>query len=149
METARGPVTNAIEDADLVDVLAQAAFMTMGTLTRIAAENDLSLTLLRVLAILRDRRLRMGELVDHMGLEKSTLTGLVGRAEKLGLLFREGNPGDGRGVDVYLSEEGRCLAGHLEQHVADHFRPMTGALDAAERAQLHTLLLKMLEGGQG
>jgi hypothetical protein len=32
--------------------------MTMAVLTRVAADNELSLTQLRVLAILRDRRLR-------------------------------------------------------------------------------------------
>ena len=75
---------DAVPDG-LVDALAQAAFMTMAVLTKVAADNDLSLTQLRVLAILRDRRLRMTALADYLGLEKSTMTGLVNRAEKRGL----------------------------------------------------------------
>ncbi|MCU1407511.1 MAG: Transcriptional regulator, MarR family protein, partial [Glaciihabitans sp.] len=74
--------------AELIDALAQSAFVTMGALTRIASENDLSLTQLRVLAILRDRRLRMTDLVGYLGLEKSTLTGLIDRAESRGLVSR-------------------------------------------------------------
>ena len=58
----------------------QTSFLTMATLSRIAADNDLSLTQLRVLAILRDRRLRMAELAAYLGLDKSTMTGLVARA---------------------------------------------------------------------
>ncbi len=52
----------------LADALAQAAFTTMAILNKLAAENDLSLTQLRVAGILRDRRLRMVELADYLGL---------------------------------------------------------------------------------
>ncbi|MEG8034219.1 MarR family transcriptional regulator [Sphingomonas sp. LR61] len=72
------------EDEQLVDALGEAAFRTMGPLTGLAADAGLSLTQLRVLAILRDRRLRIGDLAQYLGLEKSTMTGLVARAEKKG-----------------------------------------------------------------
>lgn len=49
--------------AALADALVPAAFVTMAILTRIGAENDLSLTMLRVLGILHDRRPRMSDLV--------------------------------------------------------------------------------------
>ena len=60
----------AIDQDGLVDALVQAAFVTMAVLNKLSAENDLSLTQLRVLAILRDRRLRMTTLADYLGLEK-------------------------------------------------------------------------------
>lgn len=41
----------------------------MAVLTKVAADNELSLTQLRVLAILRDRRLRMTALAGYLGLE--------------------------------------------------------------------------------
>src|SRR6202042_3742213 len=91
---------------DLIDALVTASFATMAVLTRIAAEHDLSLTQLRVLAILRDRRVKMTELADYLGLDKSTVSGLVDRAEKRGLLQRVPNPLDGRAVDVILSAAG-------------------------------------------
>ena len=76
------------EQDGLVDALARAGFATMAVLTRLSAEHDLSLTQLRVLAILRDRRVRMSTLADHLGLERSTLFGLVDRAERRNLLQR-------------------------------------------------------------
>jgi DNA-binding MarR family transcriptional regulator len=94
-----------VEHADLVDVIVQTSFATMAVLNRVAAEHDLSLTQLRVLAILRDRRLRMTELARYLGLDKSTMTGLVDRAEKRGLLRRARDPADGRVVDVFLSAD--------------------------------------------
>ena len=78
---------------DLIDALVQASFATMAVLNKIGAEHDLSLTQLRVLAILRDRRLKMSELADYLGLDKSTMTGLVDRAEKRGLLGTVRQPG--------------------------------------------------------
>ena len=76
------------EGEALVDALAHSAFVVMGALTRIGAEHELSLTQLRVLGILRDRTPRMAELADYLGLEKSTMSGLVDRAERRGLLER-------------------------------------------------------------
>lgn len=127
---------------DLVDALAQTAFATMGGLTKIASENDLSLTQLRVLAILRDRRLRMTDLVAYLGLEKSTLTGLIARAEIRGFVTRAANPDDKRAVDVMLTDEGRILASHLAEDLASYLDPIVSALDPTEQNALLDLLTK-------
>ena len=133
-----------VQAGELIDMLAQSAFMTMGVLTKLAADNDLSLTQLRVLAILRDRRLRISDLVDYLGLEKSTLTGLVSRAEKRGLLLRAPSATDGRAVDVFLSEEGLELGKQLASNLADQLGPLTDGLNRAERERLRNLLAKMI-----
>jgi DNA-binding MarR family transcriptional regulator len=134
-----------VEQDGLVDALVQASFMTMATLNKIGAEHDLSLTQLRVLAILRDRRLKMTELADYLGLDKSTMTGLIDRAEKRGLLERLRNPTDGRAVDVRISPDGARLAERLYARVTRSLSPMTGALSAADQRRLRTLLETMLE----
>src|SRR5262245_18594032 len=97
----RKPSKTPASANELVDALAQAAFVTMAVLNTLAAENDLSLTQLRVCGILRDRRLRMAGLAGYLGLEKSTMTGLVDRAEKRGLLARAPSPEDGRAIEVF------------------------------------------------
>jgi DNA-binding MarR family transcriptional regulator len=130
----------------LVDALAQSAFTIMGVLTRVSAENDLSLSQLRVLAILRDRRLKMAELADYLGLEKSTMTGLVDRAEARGLLARAPHPGDGRAVDVFLTEVGEEFAAKVGRHVSDVLRPVTDALTPAEQRRLQSLLETLVRG---
>jgi DNA-binding MarR family transcriptional regulator len=128
----------------LVDALVQTSFATMAVLTKAAADLDLSLTQLRVLAILRDRRLRMTALADHLGLEKSTMSGLVDRAQKRGLLTRAPNADDGRVVDVLITDAGARLAERVAGEVAEALTPLTGALPAADQRRLTALLARML-----
>ena len=128
----------------LVDALAQAAFATMAVLTKAAADHDLSLTQLRVLAILRDRRLRMTALADYLGLEKSTMSGLVERAERRGLLERAPSMTDGRAVDVFLSPAGAELAERLYAQVRRSLSPVTSELAPAGQRRLQTLLERLL-----
>ena len=101
--TDPAPQLAAAGQQRLIDALVMTSFATMAVLTRVAAEHDLSLTQLRLLAILRDRRLTMSELTGYLGLDKSTVSGLVDRAEKRGLLQRAPNPRDGRSVDVLIT----------------------------------------------
>lgn len=133
------------EQDGLVDALARSGFATMAVLTRLSAEHDLSLTQLRVLAILRDRRVRMSTLADHLGLERSTLSGLVDRAERRNLLQRAPNRTDGRAVDVLLTTEGARLARRLGAEVQRSLAPMTGSLTPAEQRRLRTLLERLLD----
>jgi DNA-binding MarR family transcriptional regulator len=145
-DPAAQPAAAGPEDGpeELIDALVRTSFATMAALTRIAAEYDLSLTQLRVLAILRDRRVKMSELADYLGLDKSTISGLVDRAEKRGLLLRAPNPLDGRSVDVLLSPDGRELAERGSAHIAATLSPMTSALTRAEAHRLAALLERML-----
>jgi DNA-binding MarR family transcriptional regulator len=129
---------------DLIDALVRAAFFITAALSRVAAEYDLSLTQLRVLAILRDRQAAMSELAMYLGLDKSTVSGLVARAEKRGLLKRTPNPLDGRGVDVVLTAEGIELAERGTAEVAAALSPVTSTLSRAEAYRLATLLGRML-----
>jgi DNA-binding MarR family transcriptional regulator len=98
-----------------------------------------------VLAILRDRRVRMSELADYLGLDKSTISGLVDRAEKRGLLQRAPNAADGRATDVFLTAEGFQLADLGEAKIALSLSPMTGTLTRTETLRLTALLEHVLK----
>jgi DNA-binding MarR family transcriptional regulator len=128
----------------LIDALARTAFFTTAVLSKIAAENDLSLTQLRVLAILRDRQGSMSDLANYLGLDRSTVSGLVDRAEKRGLLRRTQNPLDGRGVDVALTARGIELAERGAATAARALSPLTKTLSQAEARRLTALLERML-----
>jgi DNA-binding MarR family transcriptional regulator len=133
------------EPDDLTDALARAAFTVMAQLSRIGADNDLSLTQLRALGILRDRRLRMTELAGFLGLEKSTLSGLIDRAEKRGLVERAPSPADRRATDVFLSPRGMEVASQIHESVRRALAPMTGGLAPADQRRLQALLERMLD----
>jgi len=132
------------EDELLVDALGETAFRTMGALTGIAADAGVSLTQLRVLAILRDRRLRIGDLAEYLGLERSTMTGLVARASAKGLLAREPNAEDARAVDVVITDDGLEVARALEAALRRALLPLTTQLPVDDRRALGELLERML-----
>lgn len=136
---------SAPREEGLVDALVQASFVTMAALNTIGAENDLSLTQLRVLGILRDRRPRMAELADHLGLKKSTMTGLVDRAEERGLLARAPSADDERATEVFLTRAGAALVERLHAQVEAALRPLCDHLPAADQKKLQELLRRMLD----
>jgi DNA-binding MarR family transcriptional regulator len=133
----------------VIDALVRSTFQVTGMLTRIGAENDLSLTQLRVLGILRDRRPRVTDLAAYLGLDKSTMSGLIDRAERRGLLARDKNPYDGRAVNVYLTPAGHELIQRLVIEARRTLAPAIGRLRHEEREQLIGLLDTVLEGGVG
>lgn len=135
------------DDDALIDALVQFSYRAMGVLSRIAAENDLSLTQLRVLGILRDRQLRITAIADYLGLEKSTLSGLVDRAEKRGLVERTPSVSDRRAVEVRLTARGQELGAQLTAQLRRELAPYTSTLGGAEQGQVRTLVERMLGAG--
>ncbi|MFC4950541.1 MarR family winged helix-turn-helix transcriptional regulator [Pseudonocardia sp. GCM10023141] len=133
-------------DAELMDGLVQAAFAITSVLNRVGARHELSLTQLRVLGILRDRRLGVTELARHLGLDKSTISGLLDRAGKRGLVERGADPGDGRVVRVTLSEQGHHLAESIRVEVADLLAPFVDNLTRSEQGRMRALLARMGAG---
>lgn len=128
----------------LIDALVTSAFVTMAVINKIGAEHDLSLSMIRVLGILHDRRPRMTELADYLGLEKQTMSGLIARAEKRGLVARAPNEVDGRATDVFLTSDGAKLLKQLQAQGQQALAPLTERLSASDQQQLQQLLQRML-----
>ncbi len=145
MKQQRSMTEASASDKGLADALVTTAFVTMAIINRIGAENDLSLSLIRVLGILSDRRPRMTELADYLGLEKQTMSGLIARAEKRGLVARAPNEEDGRATDVFLTRAGAKLVERLHAQGQQALAPLIGQLSASEQGRLHELLRRMLE----
>jgi DNA-binding MarR family transcriptional regulator len=139
----------AVSDEGLADALVVTAFVTMAVINKIGAENDLSLTLIRVLGILWDRRPRMTELADYLGLEKQTMSGLIARAEKRGLVARAPNEDDGRATDVFLTRDGAKLVKQVRVQGQQALAPIIEQLSASDQQLLQQLLQRMLEARKG
>jgi DNA-binding MarR family transcriptional regulator len=129
---------------DLLDRLVLTSFTVIALLSRTAAEHDMSLTQLRMLAILRDRTPTMADLASFLGLERSSVSGLIDRAARRGLVRRTASSADGRAIEVSLTPDGHRLAGQASGEIAGLIAPMTGALGPAEQKRLTQLLGKML-----
>jgi MarR family transcriptional regulator, lower aerobic nicotinate degradation pathway regulator len=130
---------------DLRDNLVQVSFAVIAALSRVASEHGLSLTQLRVLGILRDREPTMAELATYLGLERSTVSGLIDRAVQRGLVRKTSDTADGRSVRVSLTAEARRLETRVIAEVTEHMAPLTDRLNLGEQKRLSAMLAKALD----
>jgi DNA-binding MarR family transcriptional regulator len=132
-------------DLDLVDGLFQLSFLLQGRLARIAAAHELSPVQVRLLGILRDREPGMQELARYLELEKSSLSGLVDRAEARGLVERVPSSDDRRAMSVRMTARGQKLARTIVDEVNAEVATLVAVLPAKERAQLTSLAARIVE----
>jgi DNA-binding MarR family transcriptional regulator len=133
-------------DADLgiVDALAQLSFLVQGTLTKQGAKHDLSIIQTRLLGVLRDREPTMQELARLLDLDKSSVTGLIDRAERRGYVRRVPSREDRRTVHVRLSPAGRRLVDKVAAAFQSDITAATACLTPAESARLSTLATRVV-----
>jgi DNA-binding MarR family transcriptional regulator len=126
-------------DLGIVDSLVQLSFLIQEILGRAAARNDMSVAQLRLLGVLRDREPGMQELARYLSLDKSSVTGLVDRAERRGLVQRTSHPHDGRAVRVASTAQGQQLATRVTAEVGEEVAGIVRALPGADRSRLSAL----------
>jgi MarR family transcriptional regulator, lower aerobic nicotinate degradation pathway regulator len=120
------------------------SFLIQGALVRYAAAHDLSLIQTRLLGVLRDREPTMQELSKLLNLDKSSVTGLVDRAEHRGLVRRIPAIEDRRTIRVSLAPSGRRLVGAVAGAFAADVRSATASLSDEEQRQLSTLATRVV-----
>ena len=98
----------------------------------------------RLLGVLRDREPTMNELAKLLGLEKSSVTGLVDRAERRGLVVRVPSSTDGRAMLVSLTDGGRSLASEVASQFEDEVSTMLRHLPTRDREALSRLVSRLL-----
>jgi DNA-binding MarR family transcriptional regulator len=131
-------------DIGAVDALAQLSFLIQNTLAEIAGRHELSVIQSRLLGVLRDREPTMNELGRLLGLDKSSISGLVDRAERRGLVRRATSPHDRRAVRVTMTEAGRALTGQVAAAFEARVEAYVHGLPAADRAQLARLAAQVV-----
>jgi len=81
-------------------------------------------------------------LAQAVGLDRSTMVGLVDTLEERSLIERRRGE-DRRTNGLWLTRPGRGLLGRLKKRIELHERRVAGRLSAAERVQLIALLEKL------
>ena len=133
-------------DAEFVDALVQLSFSVQTVISEVGSRYELSSIQARLLGILRDREPAMAELARFLKLDKSSITGLVDRAERRGLVRRTASPRDGRSVHVQLTGEGRQLATACAAEVRRHVSWLARGMTEAERRRFAALAGQLLQG---
>jgi DNA-binding MarR family transcriptional regulator len=128
----------------MVDGLAQLSFVIQSTLERRASEHDLSMIQTRLLGVLRDRTPTMNQLAKLLELDKSSVTGLVDRAERRGLVERVPSTTDGRAVLVSLTDEGRAHVSAVAARFEADVTSILASLPSSDREALSALVSRVL-----
>jgi len=136
--------SRAGEDPGLVDALAQLSFLVHNALAEIAGQHGLSIIQTRLLGVLRDREPTMNALGRHLGLDKSSVSGLVDRAQRRGLVTRTVSPADRRAVQVSITDTGRQLAGHVAARFTQRIETFVAGLPDADRRLLSQLATQIV-----
>ncbi|MNI45099.1 transcriptional regulator SlyA [compost metagenome] len=140
---------NNLDDLSIVDALVQVSFLIQNILAKIGAEHDLSIIQIRLLGILRDREPSMQQLARHLGLDKSSITGLVDRAERRGLVERTVSSSDRRGFNVRATAVGWQIIHEVGEQIEHQITAMTVGLTESERTQTIVLAGKILAAAAG
>lgn len=85
--------------------------------------------------------LTISELGERMGLNASTVTGLVDRLERSGLVYRSRSKNDRRVVTVWLTEKAAALRKHVPSFSKEVERLIGDRLEQGERRKLASYLL--------
>ena len=132
-ETNEGPI-------GVVAALVRSAFRVNAVYAESGREHGLTVQQGQLLCVLMARPYGMGDLGAVLGLAKSSLSGLVDRTERNGLVRREADPEDARAVRVVLTGPGRVLAERFYAETCRRVEALVVGLGGAERAALAGLL---------
>jgi DNA-binding MarR family transcriptional regulator len=124
----------------VVTALVRAAFLVNAVYAESGREHGLTPQQGQLLCVLMAQPYGMGELGAILGLAKSSLTGLVDRSERIGLVQREPDPQDTRAVRVALTPQGSRLAGGFYAETCRRIERLAAGLRATERDTLAGLL---------
>ncbi|MCP2339917.1 MarR family winged helix-turn-helix transcriptional regulator [Actinomadura rupiterrae] len=125
--------------------LVRSSFLVNAVYAASAREYGLTPQQGQLLCVLMMRPIGMGELGGMLGLAKSSLTGLVDRTARRGLVRREPDPDDARAVRVALTEAGVALADDFYTETCRRIEDLPAGFTAAERADLVELLGRVVE----
>ncbi|MFJ7210164.1 MarR family winged helix-turn-helix transcriptional regulator [Amycolatopsis sp. NPDC098790] len=136
------------EDLGVVAGLVRASFLVNAVYAESAREYGLTVQQGQLLCVLMGRPYGMGDLGGTLGLEKSSLTGLVDRAVRRGLVRREPDPDDRRAVHVVLTDEGRDLAEEFYAATCRRVDELASGLPTSDRDRLAALLGRVVRDNE-
>jgi DNA-binding MarR family transcriptional regulator len=124
----------------VVAALVRSAFLVNAVYAESGREYGLTPQQGQLLCVLMAQPFGMSELGAMLGLAKSSLTGLVDRTERNGLVRREADPQDTRAVRVALTPRGSRLAAEFYAETCRRIDRLPAGLGDTERGTLAGLL---------
>ncbi|WP_217711656.1 MarR family winged helix-turn-helix transcriptional regulator [Actinomadura sp. NAK00032] len=128
----------------MADALVRLSHLVQHVFADVARDHGLTSQHLQLVCMLLDEPLGMTDLSRLMHLERSSMTGLVDRVEKRGLVARVADPADRRAWRVALTEDGAGLAGRAHDDVVARLDSMVERLERDDRDRLASAVALIL-----
>lgn len=132
----------------VVSALVRSTFLVNAVYAESARRHGLTAQQGQLLCVLMAQPYGMGELSAMLGLAKSSLTGLVDRTERNGLVRRVSDPRDTRAVRVELTPRGGALAETFYAATCRRIDELVAGLDVAERNALADVLGRVVTANE-
>ncbi|NUW41262.1 MarR family winged helix-turn-helix transcriptional regulator [Nonomuraea rhodomycinica] len=132
----------------VVAALVRSTFLVNAVYAESAREYGLTSQQGQLLCVLMAQSYGMGELGAVLGLAKSSLTGLVDRTERNGLVQRKPDPQDSRAVRIALTRKGSKVAEEFYVETCRRIENLTTGLSDADRETLAGLLGGVVEANK-
>lgn len=131
------------QDLGPVAGLVRLTFLIQTVYAEVGRGCDLTAAQAQLLCTLADEPKGMADLSRLLGLERSSLTGLVDRAEHRGYVVRRSDPSDRRAVRVALTPEGLTAVGRFHDELTVQLQSVLADLPASERKAFSRTLGKL------
>lgn len=128
----------------VVSALVRSSFLVDAVYAESSREYGITPQQGQLLCVLMVKPYGMSELGGMLRLAKSSLTGLVDRTSRRGLVQREPTPDDGRAVVIALTKEGARVAAEFYTEACRRIDALAASLDPADRTQLAALLAQVV-----
>ncbi|MEU8237440.1 MarR family transcriptional regulator [Actinoplanes missouriensis] len=132
----------------IVAALVRTTFLVQAVYAKSSREFGLTPQQGQLLCVLMAQPYAMGSLSTVLGLAKSSLTGLVDRTERNGLVRREPDPHDTRSLRVALTDQGRVLAERFYAETCRRVEGLPVGLEGEEREVLAGLLGRIIRDNE-
>ncbi|MEU4223847.1 MarR family transcriptional regulator [Nonomuraea sp. NPDC026600] len=110
----------------------------------VSRERDITPQQAQLLCVLTDAPAGMTDLTRLLHLEKSSLTGLVDRVERRGLVRRVRDGADRRACRVELTSEGEVLAVQVHGEIVSRLEKLAEGLHDDDRTRVASSLIHLL-----
>ncbi|WP_344684955.1 MarR family transcriptional regulator [Saccharopolyspora taberi] len=130
---------------DLPTAMVRMAHLVNHVFAEVSRDHDLTPQQAQLMCQLIAGPVGMGELTRLMRLEKSSMSGLVDRVERRGLVERVRDTCDRRAYRIELTEDGVRLANKSHEGVIAELERRAASLTDEERDALTALLGKVLD----
>jgi DNA-binding MarR family transcriptional regulator len=133
-----------VEEIGFATALVRLSHLVQHTFTDVSRDHDLTPQQAQLLCLLIDGPVGMSELGRALRLEKSSLTGLVDRVQRRGLVARVPDENDRRACRIALSPEGARLGREVHENVTAALENLGGQLKPEARTDLTASVVRLL-----